>query len=107
MRNLVRILVLLTAGILLFCSRGRAQIIISNATDTTGLQDALISGATNIQLQFSGTMNPIGVFEIVENVTIDGTGFDPVIGGTSNMVFYVDPGVTFTLINVTMSGAFN
>lgn len=96
----------------LFCCVTRAQVVITSAADTTDLQNALLTGATNILLQFDGTMNPIGVFEIITNysgtsVTIDATGYSVVIGGTSNQCFYVDPGAHFTLINVTLSGAYN
>ena len=103
-RSIAPIRLALAAAALLFCCQSRAQIIASNLSQ---LQDDLINGATYVYLQSTTPLNPTGVLEIVEDVTIDATGFNVIIGGTSNQVFYVDPGVNFTLINVTMSGAFN
>jgi hypothetical protein len=102
------LLCLLIAGALMVCPRAQAQIIISNANDVVGLQNALISGNTNIFLQFSGTMTIITPFEIVENTVLDGTGFSPIIsGGNTTQIFFVDPTVNFTMIDVTLSGANN
>jgi len=96
------------ATVAALCPRLWAQtLVISNASNVALLQDGLIGGFTNILLQFTGNMYPTGVLEVVEDVTIDGTGYNPILGGTSNLVFYVDPGVHFKLINVTLSGAFN
>lgn len=95
----------LAAAALLFCCQSQAQTNI--ATTLAELQDDLINGTTYILLQYTGTLYPTGVLEIVEPVTIDATGYNVIIGGTSNQAFYVDPGVNFTLINVTLSGAYN
>ena len=103
-RSIAALRLALAAAAVMFCCQSRAQIIASNLTQ---LQNDLINGATNVLLQVNGNLYPTGVLEIVEDVTIDATGFSVILGGTSNQVFYVDPGVKFTLINVTLSGAFN
>jgi hypothetical protein len=100
--------VCLAVALMLSGQRAQAQAVISNATSVASLQNALVNGYTNISLAFSGTMSTTAPLEIVEDVTIDGTGFSPVIsGGGTSQIFIVDPGINFRLINVTLSGGNN
>ena len=92
----------LAVALTLFCQRAWAQAVISNATSVASLQNALVNGYTNIALAFTGTMTTTAPLEIVEDVTIDGTGFTPEIsGGGTSQIFIVDPGVNFRLINAS------
>src|SRR5277367_841320 len=81
------------------CPSLQAQIVMSNASLSV-LQNALISGATNIALSFNDTIFTTTPLEIVEDTTLDGTGFSPFISGSNvSQIFFVDPGVHFTMIN--------
>lgn len=98
---------LVTAAMMLACRPSSAQIIMSNAS-LSDLQNALVSGASNVVLAFSDTIVTTTPLEVVADITIDGTGFSPIISGNNaSQIFFVDPGVHFNLINVTLSGANN
>ena len=100
--------VCLAVALTLSARRAQAQAVITSSTSVTSLQNALVNGYTNISLAFSGTMTTGAPLEIVEDVTIDGTGFSPVLsGGGTSQIFIVDPGINFRLINVTLSGGNN
>ena len=96
-----------TAGLCaLLCALAQhlpGQIIITSPS-ITSLQTALDSGG-NVLLNFNGTIATTTPLEIVFDTTLDGSGGTVTLSGSSsNRVFNVEPGVTLTLINVTVSG---
>jgi hypothetical protein len=67
-----------------------------------------ISQGGQILLAFSGTVTLTGTITINNNTTIYATNTGVVIsGGGANRIFYVPPGVTLNLLNITLSGGNN
>ena len=70
--------VLVVAAAMLRCGQLQAQVTNTiTSASLSSLQDALVSGANVIQLQFSATLTTATPLEVVEDVIIDGTGFSP------------------------------
>jgi len=74
-----------------------------HSPDESSLRAAIKIGGW-VSLGFSGTVTITNTINITNNVILDGSGVSAVIsGGSAVRLFYVAPGVTFSLTNVILA----
>jgi hypothetical protein len=74
-----------------------------NSADEASLRTALAGGGT-VTFSASGTINLASQLIITNDTVVDGNGQSVTISGSNAVrVFYVNPGVQFTLLNLTIA----
>src|SRR5438874_2622731 len=74
---------------------------VTNCDDPANLAAALAGGGT-VTFECGGTITLTHPITIAADTTLDGTGQSPTIsGGNAVRLFNVNPGVTFTIINLS------
>jgi len=93
-------------GLLLLClaaASTQAQMNTVRSCTEAALRSAMAGGGT-VTFACSGTITLSGTIDIETNTVLDGSGQQVSIsGGNSVRVFYVNPNVTLTLVNLTIA----